>query len=75
MKKTIIELDKTIIKELGERNTAVYERDGNWIVEVPEDNEDDAIEIIEEAGWEILDQEFFCGSSYDGYAFTIKQEE
>lgn len=58
------QLNKEIIKELGKRNTAVYERDENWVVEVPEDNEDDAIEIIEEAGWEILDQE--------GYAFTIK---
>ena len=72
MKKTIIQLDKAIIKELGKRNTAVYERNGNWIVEVPEGNEDDAIEIIEEAGWEIIDEDSFCGSSYDGTAFTIK---
>lgn len=72
MKKTIIQLDKAIIKELGKRNTAVYERGENWYVEVPEDNYDDAVEIIKEAGWEIVSEDWFSGSNYDGYAFMIK---
>ena len=72
MKKTFIQLDKQISEELGRRNTAVYEMNGEYVVEVPEDNYDDAIEIIEDAGWGIVREEFFSGSSYDGYAFFIK---
>ena len=72
MKKTIIQLDRSIIRELGKTNSAVYELNGNWVVECQEGDEDDARSIIENAGWEIIDESSFCGSSYDGTAFTIK---
>ena len=72
MKKTIIQLDKAIIRELGRTNSAVYERNGNWVVECQDGDEDDAKAIIENAGWEIIDESNFCGSEYDGTAFTIK---
>ena len=72
MKKTIKQLDRAIIKELGKTNSAVYELNGNWVVECQEGDEDDARKIIENAGWEITDESSFCGSNYDGTAFTIK---
>ena len=72
MKKTIIQLDEAIIRELGRTNSAVYERKGNWIVECQDDDEEDARSIIEKAGLEIIDKNSFCGSNYDGTAFTIK---
>lgn len=72
MKKTIKQLDRAIIKELGRSNSAVYEINGNWVVECQEGDEDDAREIIENAGWEITEESSFCGSEYDGTAFTIK---
>lgn len=72
MKKTIKQLDKAIIRELGRSNSAVYEINGNWVVECQEGDEEDAREIIENAGWEITEESSFCGSEYDGTAFTIK---
>ena len=72
MKKTITQLDKAIIRELGRTNSAVYKRNGNWVVECQDGDEDDAKAIIENAGWEIIDESSFCGSDYDGTAFTIK---
>ena len=47
MKKTIIQLDKAIIKELGRSNSAVYERNGNWVVECQDGDEYDARAVIE----------------------------
>ena len=72
MKKTIIQLDQSIIRELGKTNSAVYEMNGSWVVECQEGDEEDARAIIENAGWEITDESSFCGSEYDGTAFIIK---
>ena len=75
MKKTIEELDITICEQLGERYTACYDNpdnDGTYRVDVLELDEDDARDIIEEAGYEILDVVAFNGSDWDGISFIIK---
>ena len=74
-KLTIEELDKLIIEEFGKRHTACYENpngDGTIVVEVPEDCEEDAEDVIKEAGYKIKESDWFSGSSFDGIAFYLK---
>ena len=78
MKKTKIsfdDLDEIIIREFGYRRTACYDysvEDKTFAIEVPEDCEEDAEEIIKDAGYKILSSHWFSGSSRDGIMFIIQ---
>ena len=61
MKKTIKQLKNIISRQLSETNSALYQKDGNWLFECQEADKYNAIKIIQDAGWEIIDQESLSG--------------
>lgn len=64
MKRTIKQLKNIISRQLA--NSALYQKDGNWLFECQEEDKYNAIKIIQDAGWEIIDQE-----SLNGLLFII----
>lgn len=73
MKLTILQLVEVLSRELGKRHVFFCGLpDGTTEVDVPDMDYSAALEIIREAGYEIISECDFQGSSWNGFKFIIK---